>query len=166
MTLASSTFCTASFRSGRVVQRDVPEFLQRHQLVAEIERPADIELLDRRPVVEQHQKLDLGGPQIHHRRFKVGFELRALQLQPVQIHLRQVAGLEARAIHLQFPIPVRQVLLRVLSTALACSVCTKAFRRLNMQIALLIQYRSMLRCRSVFLAASSRNSRLCCRSCR
>ena len=108
-------------------QGDVPEFLEGRKLVGEIERPGDVESLDRRPVVQEHQELDLGRAKIHHRRFEVGFELDALQLQAIQIHLRQVAGLEALAIHVEFAVPVVQVLLRVLQHRfrLQCLVRTR-----------------------------------------
>ena len=59
---------------------------------------------------KQHQKLDLGRAKIHHGGFEVGLELDALQLQAVEVHLRQVAGLEAGAVHVQLAIPIVQVL--------------------------------------------------------
>ena len=68
-------------------------FFERHQAVGEIERAVHIELLDRRAVVEQHQKLDLGGAEIHRRGFKIGFELDALQVKAIDIDLGEIARL-------------------------------------------------------------------------
>ena len=92
-------------------QRHVVELFQGHQIVGEIERPGDVEPLHRRAVVEQRQQRDLGGPQIHLRGLQVGFVLDALQLDAVQIHPRDVAGLKTVAADGQLLFEVVQVLL-------------------------------------------------------
>ena len=140
MIFARSTFCTAAFRSGRAVQRDVPEFLERPQLFAEIEPPGDVELLDRRAVVHKHQKLDLGRPQIHRRGFEVGFELNPLQFQAVQIHLGDVAGLEARAVRRRVRGPSKSGSAVAFSRkAFACRTLHERGPQVEQQTALLIQ---------------------------
>ena len=77
---------------------------------AEIERPGDVELLHRGAVVEQHQELDLGRAHAGFRGLDVGFELNALQLQAVQVHAGDVAGLETVAAHGQQAVVVGQAL--------------------------------------------------------
>ncbi len=81
----------AAFRSGRDASARAAKFLDRHRIFREFVRPGDVELLDRRAVVEECQQLDLGGPQIDRGGFDIGFELNSLQREPVQIQLRDVA---------------------------------------------------------------------------
>ena len=61
--------------------------------------PAHVQLLDRRAIVEQHLKLDLGGAQVDQGGLHVGFELDALQLQAVEVDLCDIAGFVAVAAH-------------------------------------------------------------------
>ena len=127
------------FQIGPGVQRDVPEFLERLQLFGEIKRPGNIELLDRRAVVQQHQEWNLGRPQIHQRGFEVGFELNALQLQATQIHLSDIAGRVARSIHAQLPIPIFQVVSGVLKYRFRLQSLNECAAKIEDQVALLIQ---------------------------
>jgi hypothetical protein len=64
-------------------------------LLREIEGPLHVELLDRGPVVQQLQELDLRRPQVHFRGLQIGLVGHALQLQTVQIHARDIAGFVA-----------------------------------------------------------------------
>ena len=73
--------------------------------------PVTSNCLDRRAIVQQRQKLDLGGAQIHFRGLHIGFELHALQLQPIEIHLRDIAGFISVATDCQHVVPVSEVLL-------------------------------------------------------
>ncbi len=100
----------ATFQIRPRCQRGIAELLHGRQPVDEIEWAGDVELVDWGAVAEQTQDLDLGGPQVHGGRFQVGFELHALQFQPVEVHLRQVACLKAPAIHVEFAVPILQVL--------------------------------------------------------
>ena len=93
MIFASSTVCIAALRSGLVASAMSAELLERQQLVLEIVRTAHVELLHRRAIiVQQGKKLDLAVRRLTSAVSKVRLELNALQLQPVQIHLRQIAG--------------------------------------------------------------------------
>ena len=92
-----------------VRERGRVDFFGRQNLLREFELAGDIEAVDRRAVVQQREQLDLGGAQIDPRRLQVGFELHALQLQPVQIHLRDIAGFETVRAHGQHLVVVGQV---------------------------------------------------------
>ena len=105
----------------------------------EFECPGHVEPLDRRAVVKEHQELDFGGAQIDQRGFEVGFKLNALQLDAVQIHLRDIAGPEARAIDFHFPIPVGQVIRRVLQYRFGLQRLYKSIPQIKHQAALLIE---------------------------
>ena len=108
-------------------------------MVDEIERAGDIELLDRRPIVQQGQKLDLGRAQIHRGRFEVGLELDALQLQAIEVHLGQIARLEAVAIHGELAIPIVQVLPGILSHRFRLQRLHKGVSQVEKQRAVLIR---------------------------
>ena len=69
----------------------------------------------------------------------VRFELDPLQFQAIQIHLSEIAGLEARAIHFQFLVPVSQVLLRVLKNRLRLQDVDERVPQVEHQAALLVQ---------------------------
>ncbi len=89
------------FQIRPVVHRRPPQLFERANLIGKIERSGDVELLHRRPVVQQHQQLDLRRSQIHQRRLNIGLILHALQFQPLKIHLRDVAGLQPVVAHLR-----------------------------------------------------------------
>jgi len=91
--------------------------------------------------------------------------LRALQDQPVQIHARNVAGLETRAVNRQLFLEVIQVLLGTLEQSLGLQSLDEGAAQSKKQRAFQIQ---LLRFRDggAFCALSSRSSRLCCLSCR
>ena len=65
------------------------------RVLVEIETAIDIELIDRRALVEQRQKGDLRGAQIGQRGLIIGLELHTLQMNALHIHLRDVAGVIA-----------------------------------------------------------------------
>ena len=67
-------------------------------------------MFDRSAVVQQHQKLDLRRAQIHFRGLHVGFILDALQLQPVEIDLRNITGFVPVAADSEHLVPESQVL--------------------------------------------------------
>ena len=68
-------------RSGRWSARSGGTDPGASRLSVEIERPVDVELVDRRALVEQRQKGDLRGAQIGHRGLIVGLVLHALQVR-------------------------------------------------------------------------------------
>ncbi len=78
-------------------ERDPPEFFQRHHLVPEVERTRHIKLLDRRPIVQQRQQLDLRGSQVRIGSLYVGFILHPLKLQPIQVDAGNITGIESIA---------------------------------------------------------------------
>ncbi len=84
---------------GAGVKRVLAQLLQRGEDFLEVEWPGDVQFLDRSAIVEQHLKLDLGGAQVDEGGLHVGFELYALQLQAVEVHLGDIAGFEAVAAH-------------------------------------------------------------------
>src|ERR1035441_275231 len=98
----------------------------------------------RQPVVDEHQKLDLGRAKIHHGGFEVGFKLNALQHQAIQIHASEVAGLEAKAVQIEFPVPVIQVLFRVLQHRFSLQQLHERIPQVKHQTALLVD---VSRCR-------------------
>ncbi len=102
---------TAALQVGPGVQGRLPDLVERRQLIGEIEWAGDVELLDRRAVVQQSEQLNLRRAQIDFRRLQVGFILHALQFQPVQVHLRDAARLVALAIYLQQPVVVCEIFL-------------------------------------------------------
>ena len=65
-----------------------------------------IELLERRAVVQQLEKLDLAGAEVHVRDFEIGFELRALQFQAIHIYRGHVSSLQTLAVDVKFVVPV------------------------------------------------------------
>ena len=86
-------FCTASRRSGRVSMAIFPEIVQRLELFLEIGIARDVELVNRRAVVHQHQELNLRRPQIHQRGFEIRFKTApAAAPARLQIHLRDIAA--------------------------------------------------------------------------
>ncbi len=119
-------------------QRKTAELLDRHRIFGEFVRPGDVELLDRRAVVEERQQLDLGGPQVDRGGLDIGFELNALQREPVQIQLRDVAGVETRAANPELTIPVSQILLRVVENGFGLQHLHKSVAQREDQTALLI----------------------------
>ena len=112
-----------------VVERHLPEFLQRGRKIGEIEWPGDVQFLHRRLIVEQCAELDLSRAQVNEGGLHIGFELHALQFQAVEIDLSDVAGLEAIAADGERAIVELKALARDASTAFCWSTCTKAVRR-------------------------------------
>ncbi len=84
---------------------------ERRQLLGEIERPRHVELVHRGAVAQHGLQSDLGGAQIHHRRFVIGLILRQLQLDAVQVHTRDVAGFVALAANAELFAEVFQIVL-------------------------------------------------------
>src|SRR4029077_15053778 len=107
-------------------------------MFSEIKRSGNVKLLDRRPVVQECQKLDFRCAKIHHRRLEVGFELNALQFKTIQIRLRQIAGVEAGAIHVQLAVPVVQILSCVLEYSLGLQDLNERASQIEEQATLLI----------------------------
>ena len=109
------------------------------RLIGEIERPGDVELLDRRPVVKQHQKLDLGGTQVHDVGFVVGFELAPAAvpggLSPLARGRRRWKRI---AKDFQFVVPVLQVLLGVLQHRFGLQALHEGASQVEDEAALLI----------------------------
>ena len=110
-------------------------------------------------------KLDLGGAQVDQGSLHVGFKLNALQLQPVEVHLGDVAHLQAVAADFEHAIVVFRLSRVTTSTAFCCSTCTKAARRSKSRL------RSWSASCEMAMAVPSwalcrRNSRLLPRSCR
>ena len=66
-----------------------------HGEFAEIECPGNIVLINRSAIVEQRKQRYLRGAQVDVGGFQVGLILHPLQLQPVEVDLRDVAGLES-----------------------------------------------------------------------
>ena len=71
-----------------------------------------VELLDRRPVVQQRQKLYLRRSQGHLRSLEVGFKLSPLQFQAILVDFRDVSCLDPLTTDLQHLIVKRKVLFR------------------------------------------------------
>ena len=97
------------FQVGTRVQRNFAEFLQRQDLVVEVEVSGDIELLNRRAVIQKHEQLDFRGAQIDLRGLQIGLVLHPLQFQSVEIDLRDVASLQTIAAHVQQVVVVGEV---------------------------------------------------------
>ena len=97
-----------------------------------------IEWVHRCPVVQQCQELDLRGPQIYGCRLPVGFVLDTLQLQAVQIHLRNVAGLPTIPIHSQKPVIVSKIILRELQDRFGLQRLNKGVSQAENQSSFLI----------------------------
>ena len=83
--------------------------VKRCDLPRKVEGAADVELIHRRPVIQEHEKLDFRGFQTLFCDLQVGFILHSLKLQPVQIHLGNRAGFEPFAIYVQYVVVIRQV---------------------------------------------------------
>src|SRR5260370_4612292 len=105
----------------------------------EIEPSGDVEPLNRYPVVQEHQKVDLGRPKVYRCRFEVGFKLNALQLQTVQVYPGEIAGSKTPAIHSEFAVPVVQVLSCVLQYGLRLQDLDISISQVKHQTALLVQ---------------------------
>ena len=84
----------AALRSGRASSAPAGLPPEATSTGREIERAGDVELVDRRAVVEQCQKLNLRRPQTDVGLFQFGFVLHALEFDPVQIDLGEVARRE------------------------------------------------------------------------
>ena len=80
-------------------QRALAKFLQAGQRLGEVEGAGDIELIHGSAVVEQREELDLSRAHVDRGGLDIGFVLHALQFETVQVHPRNVAGLEAVAAH-------------------------------------------------------------------
>src|SRR5262245_35790729 len=104
---------------GPGFEREASKFLERLELAAIVEWTGHIELVHGCPVVQQRKELNLRRPQIYGRRFAVGLVLDTLQLQAVQIYLRDVASLPASPIHSQKLVIVNQIILRELQDSLS-----------------------------------------------
>ena len=92
-----------------VVQRNLVIIAKRLKFRAELKEPRYIELIDRRAVVEQQQKLNLLLAQIDDCGFDFRLVLHALKFYPRQIDLGQVAGLEAGPAYVDDLVVVLQV---------------------------------------------------------
>ncbi len=77
---------------GPLGQSDIVELIERRQVIFEIEAAGHVELLDGRARVEQHQHGDLRGAQINQRGFVILLVLHTLQMDALQIHLRDIAS--------------------------------------------------------------------------
>src|SRR5262249_9117123 len=78
-----------------LVERDLPQIVERASELHEVERSSDVELVDGRPIVQEHQQLNLRGPDVHLSGLQVGLVLDTLKLQSVQVDLRDVPHLKA-----------------------------------------------------------------------
>ena len=80
-------------------------------LVGKVEGSRHVELFDGRPVIQQHQKLDLCRAQVDRGGLQVGFILDALQLQAVQVDARDIPCLESFATQIKHVVVIGKVLL-------------------------------------------------------
>ena len=92
---AFSTVCSGGSQIGPDCQRDAAEFFERHDVLSEIEGAGNVELFNRRAVVQQRQQLDFRRADIYRGCLDIGQILHALQIEPHQIHLRDIAGFVA-----------------------------------------------------------------------
>ena len=81
---------SAACRSGRAVESDLAEVVERLQGIGKVKRSGYVELLDRRAVVQQLQQLNLGGAQIHDRCLQLRFVLHAQQLDAIEVDLGDI----------------------------------------------------------------------------
>ena len=121
--LVSSAFC-------RIPPRD--------QNLRVIERPDDVQLLDRRAVVEQRLELDLSRAQVDQGSLHVGFELDALQLQAVEVHLRDIARLVPVAAHSEHAVIELEALARDRHHSLLLEHLHEGAAQIEKQVPLLI----------------------------
>ena len=82
---------------GTVGEGDLVEIVERLQRVREIEGAGNVELFDRRAIVQQLQELNLGGAQVDDRRLQLRLVLHAQQLDAIEINLRDVARFQTVA---------------------------------------------------------------------
>ena len=100
------------FQVGARGQRDGVELVERHDGVLEFEGARDVELVDGRAVVQQSQQRDFRGARVDDGGLVVGFVLRSLEDEAVEIDAGDVAGLEALTIDGQLLVEVIEVVLR------------------------------------------------------
>ncbi len=118
--------------------RQAAQFFERANLIRKIERSRHVKLLHRRPVVQQHQQLDLRRSQIHHGGLDIRLVLHALQFQPLEIHLRDVAGLQPVVAHLQQVVVIRQILPRQIQNRFLLQRLHERRPQIEQQVSLLI----------------------------
>ncbi len=95
-------------------QGNLPELVTGHELVAEIERPGHVKLIYVNSRVQECEQLDLCGFQVLPGSLQIRFILDALQFQPVEINLRNVAGIEAGSAYIEHVVVVGKVVFRQL----------------------------------------------------
>ena len=93
------------------LERDSAKLRKGRNLLGKVKGPRHVELFDRRPVIQQHQKLDLRRAQVDRGGLHVRFILDALQLQAVQVDARDIPCLESFAAHLKHVVVIGEVLL-------------------------------------------------------
>ena len=103
---------------GAAVEGGGAHLVERGELFLKVVDAGDVVLIHRGALVEQHQKSDLGGAQADQRGFQVALILHALQLQAVQVNLRDVSGGKAGAADLQHMVVVLEVILGELQDGL------------------------------------------------
>ena len=125
-------------------QRKTMKVIQRRQLRRPIEIPGDVEVVHRRPVIQQLQQLDLRRPQVHYRRLLLGLILHPQQLDAVEINLRNVAVLVALLADLDDLVVILEVIVRRLQHRLRLQRLHVSVAQVIDKVALEVQ---MLRCR-------------------
>ena len=144
----------------------LPEFLQRGQDLRVVESPADVQLLDRRAIVEQRLKLDLSRAQVDQGSLHVGFELDALQLQAVEVHLGDIAGLVAVAADSEHAVVELQAFARDRQHGFLLEHLDEGAAQVEKQVPfLVIQFRDG-DCSALPARSRAASSRLCRRSIR
>ena len=123
---------------GALVKRDFVEMLQRVDILFEIETAVDIELVDRRALVEQGQKGDLRGAEICQRGLIIGLVLHALQMDALHVHLRDIAGVIAILRNAVLLLEIIQLFFRQRLQVLGLQGLHKSVPQVKQQGALLI----------------------------
>ena len=80
-----------------VVERNLVVIAQRLEFWTQSEGSSYVELVDRSAIVKQQQELNLLGAQIDDCGLDLRFVLNALKLDPGQVDLGEVAGIESHA---------------------------------------------------------------------
>ena len=106
--------------------------------LGKIEWARDIELLHRRPVVQQRQQLDLRRSQIHGCGLHIGLILHPLQFQTLIIHFRDVTGLQPFVADIQQVVVVRQILPRQIQDRLLLQCLDERRAQVEQKVPLLI----------------------------
>jgi hypothetical protein len=108
---ALSTASTAARKSGRVSSAIFRNSSWDNNCSVKSKRSGHVELLNRSAVVKQRTQLNLRGAQVDESGLQVGLILHALQFQPVEIDLCNVAGAETISTDLQDFVVVGQVII-------------------------------------------------------